>query len=76
MKKGKRLLPASRFDTHRARIILLTKLLAKKDLNFYDFSAGTPVHNLARTGVAGLMSRGLLGGKGVECLGQGTQNRR
>ena len=29
---------------HTGQIILQTKLLSKKDLNFYDFSTGEPVH--------------------------------
>jgi hypothetical protein len=29
---------------HTGQIILLTKLLAKKDMKFYDFSTGSPVH--------------------------------
>jgi uncharacterized damage-inducible protein DinB len=32
------------FSMHTGQIILLTKLLTKKDLNFYDFSSGSPVH--------------------------------
>src|SRR2546426_2446988 len=32
------------FSMHTGQIILLTKLLAKKDLRFYDFSTGTPLH--------------------------------
>jgi len=32
------------FSMHTGQIILLTKLLAKKDLRFYDFSTGEPVH--------------------------------
>ncbi len=32
------------FSMHTGQIILLTKLLAKKDLRFYDFSTGAPVH--------------------------------
>jgi hypothetical protein len=29
---------------HTGQIILLTKVLANKDLVFYDFSTGKPVH--------------------------------
>jgi hypothetical protein len=29
---------------HTGQIILLTKMLAKVDLVFYDFSTGKPVH--------------------------------
>jgi uncharacterized damage-inducible protein DinB len=32
------------FSMHTGQIILLTKLLAKVDLVFYDFSTGKPVH--------------------------------
>ena len=32
------------FSMHTGQIILLTKLLAKKDLRFYDFETGAPVH--------------------------------
>lgn len=32
------------FSMHTGQIILLTKLIAKKDLKFYDLSSGTPVH--------------------------------
>jgi len=32
------------FSMHTGQIILLTKILTQKDLNFYDFSAGAPVH--------------------------------
>lgn len=32
------------FSMHTGQIILLTKLLAKKDLRFYDFSTGEPLH--------------------------------
>ena len=32
------------FSMHTGQIILLTKLLVKKDLSFYDFSTGSPVH--------------------------------
>jgi uncharacterized damage-inducible protein DinB len=32
------------FSMHTGQIILLTKLLVKKDLRFYDFSTGEPVH--------------------------------
>lgn len=31
------------FSMHTGQIILLTKMLTKKDLRFYDFSSGTPV---------------------------------
>ena len=29
---------------HTGQIITLTKIMAKKDLNFYDFQDGVPVH--------------------------------
>jgi len=32
------------FSMHTGQIILLTKMLVKKDLRFYDFSTGAPVH--------------------------------
>ena len=32
------------FSMHTGQIILLTKLLAEKDLGFYDFSSGAPAH--------------------------------
>jgi uncharacterized damage-inducible protein DinB len=32
------------FSMHTGQIILLTKLRAKKDLGFYDFSSGSPVY--------------------------------
>jgi uncharacterized damage-inducible protein DinB len=32
------------FSMHTGQIILLTKLLAKTDLRFYDFSNGVPLH--------------------------------
>ncbi len=32
------------FSMHTGQIILLTKMLANRDLLFYDFSAGKPVH--------------------------------
>lgn len=32
------------FSMHTGQIIMLTKMLAEKDLNFYDFSSGAPVH--------------------------------
>ena len=32
------------FSMHTGQIIMLTKILAKKDMNFYDFSSGTPVY--------------------------------
>ena len=32
------------FSMHTGQIILLTKMLTKKDLAFYDFSTGAPVH--------------------------------
>ena len=32
------------FSMHTGQIILLTKLLAEKDLGFYEFSTGAPVH--------------------------------
>lgn len=31
------------FSMHTGQIILLTKLLTRKDLEFYDFSTGVPV---------------------------------
>jgi uncharacterized damage-inducible protein DinB len=34
------------FSMHTGQIILLTKMLTKGDLRFYDFSAGAPVHTL------------------------------
>ena len=33
------------FSMHTGQIILLTKMLARKDLAFYDFSTGAPVHD-------------------------------
>ena len=33
------------FSMHTGQIILLTKMLAGKDLRFYDFSTGIPVHD-------------------------------
>jgi uncharacterized damage-inducible protein DinB len=32
------------FSMHTGQIILITKMLQQKDLNFYDFSTGAPVH--------------------------------
>jgi uncharacterized damage-inducible protein DinB len=32
------------FSTHTGQIVLLTKLLSNKDLGFYDFSTGVPMH--------------------------------
>jgi uncharacterized damage-inducible protein DinB len=32
------------FSMHTGQIIMLTKMLAQKDLRFYDFATGTPVH--------------------------------
>ena len=32
------------FSMHTGQIILLAKLLTKKELNFYDFSTGVPIH--------------------------------
>ena len=32
------------FSMHTGQIIMLTKMLVQKDLNFYDFSTGAPVH--------------------------------
>jgi len=32
------------FSMHTGQIILLTKMLANRDLVFYDFSSGKPVH--------------------------------
>jgi uncharacterized damage-inducible protein DinB len=33
------------FSMHTGQIILLTKMVARKDLGFYDFSSGAPVAN-------------------------------
>jgi len=33
------------FSMHTGQIILLTKMLGGRDLKFYDFPAGVPVHN-------------------------------
>jgi hypothetical protein len=33
---------------HGGQIILLTKMLTEKDLHFYDFSSGAPVHTWLR----------------------------
>ena len=38
------------FSMHTGQIILLTKLLVKKDLGFYDFSTGSPVHTWREPG--------------------------
>ena len=38
------------FSMHTGQIILLTKLLLKKDLGFYDFSTGSPVHTWREPG--------------------------
>ena len=35
---------AEHFSMHTGQIIMLTKMLVQKDLNFYDFSTGAPVH--------------------------------
>jgi hypothetical protein len=32
------------FSMHTGQIIVLTKIMAKIDLDFYDFSSGKPVH--------------------------------
>jgi hypothetical protein len=32
------------FSMRTGQILLLTKMLAHKDLRFYDFSTGAPVH--------------------------------
>jgi len=32
------------FSMHTGQIIFLTKMLADKDLGFYDFSGGAPAH--------------------------------
>ena len=36
------------FSMHTGQIVLLTKLLNNKDLGFYDFSTGVPVHHWHR----------------------------
>ncbi|HKR12233.1 MAG TPA: DinB family protein [Pyrinomonadaceae bacterium] len=36
------------FSMHTGQIIMLTKMLAHKDLRFYDFSSGAPVHTWHR----------------------------
>ena len=33
------------FSMHTGQIIMLTKMLTKSDLDFYDFSSGAPVHS-------------------------------
>ena len=33
------------FSMHTGQIILLTKLLSERDLGFYDFATGAPVHS-------------------------------
>ena len=33
------------FAMHTGQIIMLTKILAQKDLGFYDFSTGKPFHH-------------------------------
>ena len=33
------------FAMHTGQIIMLTKILAQKDLGFYDFSTGKPIHH-------------------------------
>jgi uncharacterized damage-inducible protein DinB len=38
------------FSMHTGQIILLTKMLAQRDLGFYDFSTGAPVHTWAEQG--------------------------
>ena len=35
------------FSMHAGQIVLLTKILAKKDLAFYDFSTGKPIPQMA-----------------------------
>ena len=35
------------FSMHTGQIVLLTKILAKKDLAFYDFSTGKPIPYVA-----------------------------
>ena|SRR5688572_21023460 len=37
------------FSMHTGQIILLTKVLVNKDLAFYDFSTGKPVHKWQRS---------------------------
>ena len=37
------------FSMHAGQIILLTKVLAKNDLAFYDFSTGKPLHKWQRS---------------------------
>ena len=32
------------FSMHTGQIIMLTKMLAGRDMNFYDFSSGAPAH--------------------------------
>jgi len=32
------------FSMHTGQIIMLTKMLAQKDLRFYDFASGAPAH--------------------------------
>lgn len=32
------------FSMHTGQVIMLTKMLVQRDLNFYDFSTGAPVH--------------------------------
>jgi uncharacterized damage-inducible protein DinB len=36
------------FSMHTGQIIMITKMLNAKDLNFYDFSTGVPVHTWNR----------------------------
>ena len=38
------------FSMHTGQIILLTKMIGGKDLGFYDFSSGQPVHAWRPTG--------------------------
>jgi uncharacterized damage-inducible protein DinB len=36
------------FSMHTGQIIMLTKMMTQKDLRFYDFSTGAPVHTWLR----------------------------
>jgi uncharacterized damage-inducible protein DinB len=38
------------FSMHTGQIILLTKMLTQKDLGFYDFSSGAPMHTWQSAG--------------------------
>ena len=38
------------FSMHTGQIILLTKMIGKTDLGFYDFSSGQPVHTWRSSG--------------------------